>query len=96
MAEKGDAERSLDTIREVDKNEGKYANERESVFGREESESGGEREKFGCVDVKEIKETGGGEGRINIEVDIEVKNEQGEKDRNEPRGNYCEKNVNCN
>ena len=59
MAEKGDAERSLDPIREVDKNEGKYANERESVFGREESESGGEREKFGCGDVKEIKETGG-------------------------------------
>ena len=99
MAEKGDAERSLDPIREVDKNEGKYANERESVFGREESESGGEREKFGCGDVKEIKETGGGEesdieeGGINIEVDIEVKNEQGEKDRNGSQrrcGEKCE------
>ena len=46
MAEGGDAERSLDPIREVDENQGKYAYERESVFGGEESESGGEREKM--------------------------------------------------
>ena len=48
---KGDAERWLDPIREEDENEGKYANERKIVFGGEESESGGEREKFECGNV---------------------------------------------
>ena len=78
MAEGGDAERSLDPIREEDENEGKYANEGESEFEGEESESGGEREKFGCVDVKEIEETDGGEesdtqeGGVDIEINIEV------------------------
>ena len=79
---KGDAERSLDPIREEDENEGKFANEREIVFGGEESESGGEREKFECGNVKVVKDGGEEydiqEGGVNIEVD----NQEGGKDRN--------------
>ena len=92
MTKGGDAERTLDT-REEDKNEASYADERKNRFGggcgEEESESngeevlGGEREKFGCGNVKEIKETNSGEEYNVLEggVNLEVKDEKGGKDR---------------
>ena len=102
MAKGGDTERTLDKIREKDENE---ADERKIRFGggcgEEESESnreevlGGEREKFGCGNVKEIKETDRGEeykGQVGG-VNHEVKDEKGGKNEigSETRGDEkCE------
>ena len=95
MAKGGDTERTLDKIREKDENE---ADERKIRFGggcgEEESESnreevlGGEREKFGCGNVKEIKETDRGEeykGQVGG-VNHEVKDEKGDRFGRETRG----------
>ena len=90
----GDAERTLDMIREEDENETSYADERKNWLGRgrgeEESESdreevlGGEREKFGSV--KEIKETDRGE-ECNIQVEVhEVEDEKGDRIGSQTRG----------
>ena len=88
MAKGGDTERTLDKIREKDEN---GAIERKDRFGggcgEEESESnreevlGGEREKFGCGNVKEIKETDRGEEyKVQVGgVNHEVKDEKGGK-----------------
>ena len=88
MTKGGDTERTLDKIREKDENE---ADERKIRFGggcgEEESESnreevlGGEREKFGCGNVKEIKETDRGEEyKVQVGgVNHEVKDEKGGK-----------------
>ena len=102
MAKGGDTERTLDKIREKDENE---ADERKIRFGggcgEEESESnreevlGGEKEKFGCGNVKEIKETDRGEeykGQVGG-VNHEVKDEKGGKNEigSETRGDEkCE------
>ena len=85
----GNGEIPLDPIREEDEFEGKCANERESVFEGGESESGGEREKFGCgIYVKDINETDRGEKYDIAEggAKVEVENEKGEKERNGTRG----------
>ena len=85
----GDGEIPLDPIREEGEYEGKCANERESVFEGGESESGGEREKFGCgIYVKDVNETDRGEKYDIAEggAKVEVKNEKGEKERNGTRG----------
>ena len=86
MAKGGDTERTLDKIREKDENE---ADERKNRFGggcgEEESENNreevlvGEREKFGCGNVKEIKETDRGEEcKVQVGgVNHEVKDEKG-------------------
>ena len=90
----GDAERTLDMIREEDENETSYADERKNWLGRgrgeEKSESdreevlGGEREKFGSV--KEIKETDRGE-ECNIQVEThEVEDEKGDRIGSQTRG----------
>ena len=87
MTNGGDAERTLDMIREEDENETSCADKRKNRLGRgrgeEESESdreevlGGEREKFG--NVKEIKETDRGE-ECNIQVEIhEVEPKKGDR-----------------
>ena len=97
MTQGGDAEKDLDKKREMDKNE---ADERTNRFGggcgEEESESNreevlrGEREKFGCGNVKEIKETDMGEEHNVQEGGVyqEVKDEKGGKNRigSETRG----------
>ena len=87
MTKGGDAERTLDT-----KEEDKNADERKNRFeGCREEESerngeevlGGAREKFGCGNVKEIKETDRGE-EYNVQeerVNLEVKDKKGGKDR---------------